>query len=422
LDLDIVLTTNDVWVAQVSLPSGSSTPRLSQPLGAGSRYVSTVPNSLTDPLVTSLIPAAPDGINFSTLNIETGDITRCQYGYYEVIGEERIGAPNGSWVFPRLGLAERDVPNVLMGNNYIVRVAQAISHQYNLEAIANFSIDPAGIWSGIGQVTTTPNLKDSVQGGGSPIFPNAGFGGLDNLEGLLSKRFIDFQYIDQGEEGGYSPIDTSLTPMSTSVVVTFPTKWAHYSATSPFITLGISSPADDGAPFTGYYETRGDGEPYGEVVTFAIYDRSENPLTPPGCPISPCPSTTLKRLPWEVNIIGLRPVSTADETVYDFRNNYGLATANNASGQTFFSGWTELDLSPESGLTGDTRNFPQGKYPAVFNFYNNFFNAYRGLPALGIIMTEFYNGSTNGYYGNTVPWQYKVDWRRATSLQDFLAD
>jgi len=25
-------------------------------------------------------------------------------------------------------------------------------------------------------------------------------------------------------------------------------------------------------------------------------------------------------------------------------------------------------------------------------------------------MTEFYNGAVNGYYGNTVPWEYEVNW------------
>jgi hypothetical protein len=50
----------------------------------------------------------------------------------------------------------------------------------------------------------------------------------------------------------------------------------------------------------------------------------------------------------------------------------------------------------------------------VFNFFNNFFNYYQGLPAIGIVMTEFYNGAVSGYYGNTVPWQYGVDWRQFT--------
>ncbi len=422
LDLDIVLTTNDVWVAQVLLPTGTSTPILNQPAGAGSRFVSVVPPNANSSLETSLIPSDPNGIPFSSINIETGDITRCQYGYYEVIGEERIGAPNSSWVFPRLGTVVagiytpgppagpnqigggRDVANVLMGTTYIVRVAQAISHQFNMVAIANFAVDAAGIWSGIGQGTTRPNLRDDVQGQGG----NLGAGGLANLEGLLSKRFVDFQYVAQGAQGGYDPIDTSFTPMSTSVVVTFPTKWIHYNSVAPFSLL---SP-----PFTGFRETKGDHPTdYGEIVTIAIYDRSEHPLTPPGCAISPCPQTGVKRLPYEVNIVGLKPIDTYSEDIYDFRNNVGVATSNSLTvpAQKFFSGWAEIDMSPATGQNaGDPRTVPQGQTGIVFNFYNNFFNTYRGLPAIGIVMTEFFNATIPGYYGNTVPWQYGVDWRR----------
>ena len=447
LDLDIPLTTNDVWVAQVVLPSGSSTPILNQAAGQGSRYVNSPPAGLNSILTTDLIPSAPSGISFSANALETGgDITRCQYGYFEVIGEERIGPMDTTFRFPRLGTVigglystvasppgtitgpaagagqitgGRDVDNVLMGTTYIVRPDVAISHQYNMVAIANFAVDGAGIWVGTG--TNYPTLKDSVQGQSG----NLGAGGFDNLEGLLSKRYIDFQYVDQGAQGGYDPIDLSQTPMSTSVVVTFPTKWAHYNQTSPFLRLGAipRTPSDAGAPFTGARETKGDQllptaqtspYDYGEIVTISIYDRSEHPLIPSTCAISPCPVGAIKRLPYEVNIVGLKPIDAYTEDTFDFRNNVGFATSNSTATpvQQFFSGWAEFDLSPATGLTsGDPRNIPQGKFPLTFNFYNNFFNYYRGLPAIGIVMTEFYNGAASGYYGNTVPWQYGVDWR-----------
>ena len=51
-----------------------------------------------------------------------------------------------------------------MGTTYIVRPDVAISHQYNMVAIANFAVDAAGIWAGIGAGTTRPTLKDDVQG------------------------------------------------------------------------------------------------------------------------------------------------------------------------------------------------------------------------------------------------------------------
>ena len=104
LDLDIPLTTNDVWVAQVVLPSGSSTPILNQAAGQGSRYVNIVPASANSILTTDLVPSDPNGIFFSASVLETGgDITRCQYGYFEVIGEERIGPMDTTFRFTRLG-------------------------------------------------------------------------------------------------------------------------------------------------------------------------------------------------------------------------------------------------------------------------------------------------------------------------------
>jgi len=42
--------------------------------------------------------------------------------------------------------------------------------------------------------------------------------------------------------------------------------------------------------------------------------------------------------------------------------------------------------------------------------FSTAFGQYFGLPAIGFVMTEFFNDSVNGFYGNTVPWQYAVDW------------
>lgn len=421
LDLDIPLTSNDVWVGVVS-QKASGVASLSSP----DRYVSAIPLNLNDPFTTSLFPV--DGIDFRTANIEPGEANptaRCLYGYFEIIGEEKVNAPTPTFpfLFPRVGTivnnvylpgandppnvlgGGRDVDNVLMGTTYIIRPDVAISHQFNMTAIANFAVDPRGIWAST--ATVFPTLQSAVQGQGG----NPGAGGFDNLEALLSKRFVDFQYTDQGQLGGFDPLDLSQTPMSTSVVVTFPTKWAHYSATTPFPIGGISG----GAPFTGPRETVGDGPDFGEIYTAAIFDRNEHRLTTTTDAISPSPTPGIVRLPYEVNILGLRPV---DPPVIDFRNNLVIPTANNATAQKFWSGWGELDLSPIVGFNAaDTRVVPQGKVVlAGFNFFNNIFNAYRGLPAIGVVMTEFYNGQVSGYYGNTVPWQYGVDWRINGSL------
>ena len=148
---------------------------------------------------------------------------------------------------------------------------------------------------------------------------------------------------------------------------------------------------------------------YGEVIGSRIWNRSENELYLPGDAISPQLTPGIPRLPYEVNVIGFYPTDPATSAPI-FRNNVTFATASTASAQIFYSGWGKIDLSPPLYPINETRAAPQGESGIVFNFYNNFFSAYRGLPALGIVMTEFYNGSSSGYYGNTVPWQYSVDW------------
>ncbi len=197
--------------------------------------------------------------------------------------------------------------------------------------------------------------------------------------------------------------------MSTSVVITFPTKHFHYAKASPFPILGATYPG--GTPFTGLFETNADPTPNSEVFNFRIFDRNENSFqAPPGQPISPPPVVTpsIPRLPFEVNVIGLVP---QDPPVVAFRNNVALATANSQTMQTFNSGWAFIDLSPNLGfITGDTRTAPQGESNITFNFFGNMYDNYRGLPAIGVVMTEFFNGSVNGFFGNTVPWQFEVDW------------
>jgi len=359
------------------------------------------PDIFNSPFPTGTFPT--EGLSFRPYALEAPqDITRCEYGYFEIIGEERVGAPNSAWLFPRLGLTERDVKNVLMGNVIIIRPDTKITHQYNMTAIANFAVDIAGIWDS--PTTAFPNLLNDVQG----ELTNPGAGGFNDLEALLSKRYIYYQYAAQGAFGGYDAADTTQTPMSTSLVVTFPTKHFHYAKSTPFPILGATYPY--GPPFTGAYETLGDhASNYGEVIGSRIWDRSEHELYAPGDVISPIQLAGIPRLPYEVNVIGFYPSETA--ITPPFRNNLVFGTAN-TTGQKFFAGWGKIDLSPPF-YVNDTRTYLQGETGIVFNFYNNFFTAYRGLPTIGIVMTEFYNGTNSGYYGNTVPWQYGVDWSNA---------
>jgi hypothetical protein len=363
----------------------------------------------------------------------------------------------------------RTVGNVLEGTVYLVRPLVAISHQYNMTAVANFSVDCTGIYQRPG--TYIPNLLYDVQSGidffgcPNPGAATSGYG-FDDLEALLSKRFVDYTYVTQG----YANPDSTKqfppnenTPMSTSVVVSFPTKVYHYavrnSQVSPYSIVTYPTPESNipytgnqtgssspnpypfNYPFTGSRDTLGDEArapalptgvlDVGEFVLCNLWDRLEHAFSPPiFSPAQGC------RLPYEVNIAGLYPVSpevsgapTATNSAPYFRNNMILYTANNYADSThglvpFYSGWGRIDLSPAfNNWVGDYRNYRQGRgfhvtgsaayppdAPFLFNFFNNIYEWYYGLPAIGLVMTEFYNAQVSGYYGNTVPWWYLVDW------------
>jgi hypothetical protein len=421
LDIDIPLTTNDVWVGEVSRKQGGGG-TLKTPTGGGERWVDANPvlGGATVGGITytygyfrgALFPTA--GIDFSTYAIEaeeTDKVARCEYGYIEFFGEERVAAPTTTaepWLFPRIDPATdgggngngRDVHDVLIGNVYLIRPTQAISHQYNMTALSDFAVDDHGIW--FNTASAQPNFFDNIQGGPGDSGLNPGVGGFTQLEAILAKRLKYAQYIT-----GTDPADPTATPMSTSQVVTFPTKHFHYDTTDNSrheggSTLLVGTQRVLRPPFTGERETLNDhlvstaitACQVGENVIFKIYDRQEHTFAP-GAPISPPPVIPPGKLPYEVNVVGYYPT---ENPTAEFRNNVPVATA--GGGQTFYEGYSILDLG----------NNGQGRDNVLFNFFGNFYLSYNGLPALGIVMQEFYNGQVAGYYGNTVPWQYRVDW------------
>jgi hypothetical protein len=445
LDIDIPLSSNDVWVAELDNILGVPTLFSSDYWISDALYGGLDPPTPASPFTaTPLSFDFPNGLPFlpsgvvpsvwgeSTITYAQA-IARCQYGYFEVIGEERFltvkkPTPPATWEIDRMTLPCanptfdcRDVDDVLMGSVYILRADQGMSHQYNMNAISDFAVDSKGIWATTGG--PSPNLRDQVQGELLPgaIAPNPGIGGINQLEAILSKRFVFFQYVN-GIQG--------TTPMSTSVVLTLPTKWFHYTGSSGgFANITTNWPY--GPPFTGSFETRDDSSTTGgEICNVQIYDRDEHIFSTPGTtPVSPSEPLQpgLPHCPWEVNVFGLIP---HDPASVDFRNNVAIATANAISGQTFTSGWGWIDLSPNlKFVSSDNRAVSQGEgslaSPITFNFFNNIFpggpmmppspgtfpGAYRGLPGIGIVMTEFFNDSigAGAYYGNTVPWQYAVD-------------
>jgi len=109
--------------------------------------------------------------------------------------------------------------------------------------------------------------------------------------------------------------------------------------------------------------------------------------------------------------MGLYP---EDPVVMGFRNNVGISTGNASLGQKFYSGSGKIDLSPNLSGGDDTRTYVQGEEGILFNFFGNLYSAYRGLPAIGVVMTEFFNDPLITYYGRTLPWQCSTAW--GTSL------
>lgn len=407
LDIDIPLTTNDVWVGVVSRPAGGGGV-VTTPTGGGERWV----NASIDPLTSTFFAAAlfpAEGFAFRTFDIEAEEpdkVSRCELGYIEIFGEERVGPPVTTaepWRFPRvdpLVAPGRDVPDSLMGTVVLIRPAEAITHSYNMTALSDFAVNPAGIWSST--ATAFPNFFNDVQGGPGNLGINPGVGGFNQLEAILSKRHIFLEYAT-----GTDPTDPTQTPMSTSAVITFPTKHFHYDRTNNSAHAGGAGTALTVGlpPFTGIRETLNDHlvSPaisaclVGENVTFRVYDRKENTFAP-GEPVSPPQDIPPGKLPWEVNVIGFYPQQRPPDPPF-FRDNITVATASAAA--TFYTGYVDVDLA-----------FPSlsGKDNIVFNFFLNLFASYNGVPAVGIQMTEFFNGAVNGYYGDTVPWRYGVDW------------
>lgn len=387
--------------------------------------------SVRDPF----LPADPTdpnggaGAPFSTVNIADSNagraLQRTLYGYFEVIAEEKLP---GTWPaagpITRLACGNLDAPNALFGEAWLVRVNSAVAAEYLMTAISNFSVNPNGIANSL--ATIRPNLRDDVQGSATATPAQPGFGGLKQLEFVLSKENINAQYLDDPSVGA-----------TTSVVVTFPTKWAHFAAgnrTSP--------------PFVGPRETvedSGGTDQFGLIVL----DRFEDILfQTPGVPIfSPVPvgAPNVPMWPYEVNIIGifdhavtlppttcggLSPCVPGDGPFGSWRDNFLIQTflppPPTGNGQHFTSGWINIDLNPSEvagqiGGQGDVATAP-----GQFNFFFQpssaaNFTAYSGLPAIGVVLTEVLNAAASSgvaaFFNGTIPWVSEVDWTSADLIE-----
>ena len=184
LDFDIPLTSNDVWVAEVSrLATGGAV------LNSPDRWITNIPTPVPtgSPFYADLISTTDFGLGvgggipfraqqvlqFEPTLTTAQALERCEYGYFEVIGEERFASITkaATWTIPRITAYPcvasatfdcRDVQDVLMGTAFIIRPDQAISHQYNMNALSDFAVDSNGIYDS--PLTPRPNLEDNVQG------------------------------------------------------------------------------------------------------------------------------------------------------------------------------------------------------------------------------------------------------------------
>jgi hypothetical protein len=367
------------------------------------------------------------GVPFSTVGMESGgaNIARTLYGYYEIIGEERVSGdfdlvnhrvarltpttPCGAG-FTGLNPCGMDAQNSLFAETWLVRVQDGTAQQYQDIAIQNFSVNVNGITANV-TGTVRPNLQADVQGGGNP-----GFGGFGDLEALLSKRYVFAQYWD----------DTDFAA-KTSVVFTFPTKWAHFDS-----SFNVTS-----RPFVGPKETIQDGNP--DPFLFVLRDREEHILTIPTTTVifSPFSSSgpNTPRWPFEVNILGVydhaktfQPISQPPHSVIDglfiFRDNVAIYSFVEGSNH-FTEGWVNFDLSPNNNADGQDPVSLAGPLPAGvtgeqgatvnFNFWEDPANAtnfvsYRGLPVIGGVLTEVTHTGLGLNYRTAVPWASAVDW------------
>ncbi len=376
-DLEIWLSCDDVWVGMINQDPIKKLARLWSPdyvitsLSTDSlKFIVSKPLDVRDAVTGALL-----GREFRAALIGLPN-DRTLYGYFEVIGEERTACKPVSGAVTRLF---SDCPNSLAGYAYIVRVADGVAMGYNATAIANFARTLGSLFSGPG--APKPDLTD-------------GEDTIDQLEFVLSKLFIS---------QGYS-IESSIGAQF-SAIVTFPTKHFHFAEDPPY-SLNSNTITYDrterprGEPFEG--ETSNSGE----EISLIIWDRDENPFQPPPGYESPTPEREKLLLPYEVNIIGLYKGEAAP-TLTNPRDNVGFPTG------TFESGWFVMDF-PEYKLLDPEAAGVYGGNTKITNFlfYGNTFNAYVGLPLIGLVAQEFQNSTVGvgAAFGEFLPVFYDVLW------------
>jgi hypothetical protein len=186
---------------------------------------------------------------------------------------------------------------------------------------------------------------------------------LDQLEFQLSKWEIFGPYSARGSEQG-----------NTSLIVTFPTKHFHYQKG------GRISQNDN--PFEASVES------VGESVKTSVSDPEGNILaTEPDI-----------RLPYSVNVVGLYPVHAKTPVGID---NLSYSTAPHETG--------------EITLTSD--NIAHRVLIDDYEYLQERFSIYRGLPAVGLVLSEYRNPDP---VGSIVPVEFSAVWESSDLESVFI--
>jgi len=376
-DADIWLSINDVWVGVLTRNTTNGLTRIYSPdwvitAGTSTSTTFTVQKTLINgfDFFSNLVPGGSSNTHPAPAGWTAADMTNL--GYFEVIGEERTYSKQSGGIVTRVFL---DCPNWLSGYAYIVSVNSGVAHGYNASAIANFRRINGTLFVGPGD--TAPDLSQ-------------GEDGLDQLEFQLSKANVSH---------GYSIEPDILGKFS--MIITFPTKRFHFAGRPNYTML---TGGTLGRPYTGEHADAG------ELIRILIWDRDENPFSPPDQWWSPrdVPRSSLLT---ELNIVDVINGTCSGYPSPTIRGTQCVPTGG------FISGWIWFDLTGDGTAVvhyGNPYSNTEGVAgPYRFANFGEEFIQYHGLPTLSLAFQDFWNltiGAVGGAYGSIFPAFYEVDW------------
>jgi len=362
LDFDICLSEADVWSGRITTGSDGAGRLFSDD---DDTYVQTS-GVAGDPTGNIVIfaDAYPNGVGFkygaaNTINTITADQTR--EGYFEVIAQRQLSescdhivnnATPDCTCGDLLDVTNTDVRNVLMGHTYIVDLSTSTTFGYVATSLGDFAL--ADI-TGPTITSARPNLaQDSETGIITPV------------NYALTKQAVYTVYdLDPTVDG------------KTSLIVTFPTKWATHDESYSTSQKRCTPDADD-----IFDDMR---------VLITIYDDEENSFTAQ-CDFSPCPPGQATELKHEVNVVDINntgAIFTSD-----------VAALADTHGYIF--GWMYIDLLwATSSATAVPTHQTVCTVGTCAGAANQTGTAL-GLPAIGYVAHMFAGGDVSGM----LPLQY----------------